>query len=83
MLAANGNEVFARPLCVQSVRAEYTFKSDAAATTTADSCGPTRVNKLLNYVHSMCERFPVDDCVRMALQNTPCRTVPLQCITGT
>jgi hypothetical protein len=30
----------------------------------------------------MCERFPVDDCIRMALHDGPCRSVPLQCITG-
>lgn len=81
LLAANGSFITALQLDIQSVRVEYTLKGAAAAAKAA-SIGPPRVNKLLNYVHSMCERFPVDDCIRIALHHGSCRTVPLQCITG-
>jgi hypothetical protein len=80
LLAANGSDITALQLDIQSVRVEYTLKG--ASTTKAASQGPPRANKLLNYVHSMCERFPIDDCIRIALHEGPCRNVSLQCITG-
>jgi hypothetical protein len=80
LLAANGSSITAVQLNIQSVHIEYTLTG--ADTAMAAPQGPPRVNRLLNYVHSMCERFPIDDCIRSALHNGPCRNVPLLCMTG-
>jgi hypothetical protein len=80
LLAANGSSITAVQLDIQSVHIEYTLT--CADTAMAAAQGPPRVNRLLKYVHSMCERFPIDDCIRSVLHNGPCRNVPLLCMTG-
>jgi hypothetical protein len=80
LLAANGSSITSVQLEIQSVHIEYTLTG--AGTAMAAPQGPPRGNKLLNYVHSMCVRFPIDDCIRSVLHDGCCRNVPLLCMAG-
>ena len=80
LLAAYGTTVSTLTLDIQSVRNEYALMSGTAGEATRTT---PRVNKLLNYVHSMCEKFPVDDCLTVAAGVEECRTVSLSFVTGT
>ena len=80
LLAAHGATVSTLTLDIQSVRHEYALTSGAAGEAART---PPRVNKLLNYVHSMCEKFPVDDSLSIAAGVEECRTVQLSFVTGT
>jgi hypothetical protein len=52
------------PLAVTSVSVENSLQSTAGHAREADKT--PRLNKFLNYFHSLCERFPVDDALKIA-----------------
>lgn len=88
LLAANGPELFATSLKLQSIHVENALAAHGAGTVAAQATSAT--NRLLNYVHSCCLRFPLDDCIGLAEasllaqqgQVTTCRTVRLHIATG-
>jgi hypothetical protein len=79
LLAADGSDITTLSLNIQSVRNEYSLTNGVSCDATR---APPRVNKLLNYVHSMCEKFPIDDCLSVAAGVEDCRTVSLSFVTG-
>jgi hypothetical protein len=64
LLAANGHEVLAVALQIQSVSVVNTLASDGGLPKASQQT--PAVNKLLNYFHSACRRFPVDDCISLS-----------------
>jgi hypothetical protein len=82
LLAAAGAAVVALALHLQSVTVEYAL----SGVDTGDSAPPApRANRLLNYVHSTAEKFPLDDCMSIAAAKATgadCRTVSLCIATG-
>lgn len=80
LLAAHGPNISTLCLDIQSIRNEYAVTSGGGGEAAART--PPRANKLLNYVHSMCEKFPVDDCLSVAAGVEQCRTVSLSFVTG-
>eukprot|EP00892_Ulva_mutabilis_P011345 jgi/Ulvmu1/8583/UM045_0026.1 len=87
LLAANGNELYTTNLKLQSINVENTLAKHGAASDTCEAA--SAANRLLNYVHSCCLRFPVDDCLGLAEaaqrakrgEDTVCRTVRLHIAT--
>lgn len=88
LLAANGPEIFATALQLQSIHVENALAEDGAGATTCMNFPPT--NQLLNYVYSCCLRFPLDDCIGLSQASqlahlgggTSCSTVRLHIATG-
>lgn len=88
LLAANGHELFATSLKLQSIHVENALAEHGAAADTSAATSDT--NRLLNYIHSCCLRFPLDDCIGLAEATqhaqkggtTVCRTVRLHMATG-
>ena len=87
MLAANGPDIYATRLKLQSINVENSLAKHGGA---ADfSASTSAANRLLNYVHSCCLRFPLDDCIGLAEASqraqrgeaTACRTVRLHIAT--
>lgn len=64
LLAACGTQVLAVGLTVQSINVENALTTHASISITADAAPAT--NKMLNYVHTCCVRFPLDNCIGVA-----------------
>ena len=64
ILAAYDTQVLAVGVTIQSINVENALTAHAGISITADAAPAT--NKLLNYVHSCCVRFPLDNCIGMA-----------------
>lgn len=87
LLAANGNDLYTTALKLQSIHVENTLAKHGVAGDGAQAASAT--NRLLNYVHSCCLRFPLDDCIGLAEaaqcaqrgENTVCLTVRLHIAT--
>lgn len=81
LLAANNAEITEIRLQIKSTASLYQVKADSED----QAKGPAlpESNRLLNYVHSSCKRFPVDDSLSiLSASKGSCRTVTLQCVTG-
>lgn len=61
LTAAHGASVLTSPLTVRSVAVENSLQAEGDADAAAERV--PQVNKLLNYFHSTCERFPLDDAL--------------------
>lgn len=87
LLAANGNELYATALELQSVSVKNNLSKHGGSADTSKAT--SAANRLLNYVHSCCLRFPLDDCIGLAeasqraqrREATACRTVRLHIAT--
>ena len=87
LLAANGNELYATALKLQSINVENALSKHGSAADASKAASPA--NRLLNYIHSCCLRFPLDDCIGLAEASqlaqrgeaTACRTVRLHIAT--
>jgi hypothetical protein len=83
LLASHGQEVQAAELAIQSILVENAL--EAAEDTAASAAAAPPINRLLNYFHSTCDRFPVDDCIGTAgakRSDSHSRTVRIHCCTG-
>ena len=65
LLAAHGDSTYSTPLKLQSINVENALSCTGAAAPTSE--GLLAGNKLLDYVHSCCLRFPLDDSVSLHL----------------
>ena len=81
--AAHGTSVFTSPLTIHSISVENSLHTDSTEAQAAEAVPP--VNKMLNYVHSMCDRFPLDDAlsaVQARVGSSQARTVHLRMCCG-
>jgi hypothetical protein len=62
--AASPTGIVTVPLHVRSVSVENSLQTTAAQAHEVDKT--PGINKLLNYFHSMCERFPIDNTLQVA-----------------
>jgi hypothetical protein len=61
LTAAHGTAVLSSPLAVRSITVENSLQATGAGADAGSQVPP--VNWLLNYFHSVCERFPLDDAI--------------------
>jgi hypothetical protein len=61
LLAASGEAVVSVPLLVRSITVHNSLQTKDGTAEAGERVPP--LNKVLNYFHSMCERFPVDDAL--------------------
>lgn len=88
LLAANGDQIVAASMQLQSIHVENALAEHGASA--AASGAGSATNRLLNYVHSCCLRFPLDDCIGLSQASqhaqcggsTTCRNVRLHIATG-
>jgi hypothetical protein len=86
LTAASGERVVTVPLHVRSVSVENSLQTKAEQASEEDKT--PSMNRLLNYFHSMCERFLIDDALQMAQRRqgkqslTGARKVSLHMVNG-
>ena len=78
--ASCGEGITTVPLHVESVTIENSLQA-AGHDIAGDSKMPV-VNKRLNYFHSMCDRFPLDDALSLKSKGRRKRTVQLHLCSG-
>lgn len=62
VLAAHGTDTYAAALEISGI----SDGKSLAKRGTVDAVAPPAANAMLNYLHSACHRFPLDDCLRIA-----------------